>query len=210
MGVVHIGLKMSADELWRKVEGIARATLARAAFGRSGVRFYEGGSAVFEDGGGIIIRGSGYIIIDGDIDGVGDFDWAGTFKALGPWELIGTGKVTGNVTWSGDFTLTGDMIVTGGGKIGVGTNLQLLPGVNGGGIVFGDSSISETGGALILTRGGYTLTLSGSSAQLAAPGYFVRVTAGGIQLGGIPTISGTGLPPSVVGRDTSGFLFEAV
>ncbi|QNA93268.1 MULTISPECIES: hypothetical protein [unclassified Microbacterium] len=208
MGVVHIGLKMSGDELWRKVESIARATLARAAFGRSGARFYEGGSAVFEDGGGIIIRNSGYIIIDGDITGAGEFDWTG------PWKLSGPGQVTAPTTeWSGDIELTGDLNVVDAGRIKVGSSLVLNPSGNNGRVEFANGAQVFTDGSSIqVYLGNGVCQVSNAEAKLQVGGTSFRVQSGQIYASGMDTMNATEVPGGFVGAivNFSGQIFRLV
>lgn len=204
MAVQHFGKagqKQEIERLWRAIQRVAKATLQNGSIGNAGLRFYDAGSATFEGGGGIVIRDSGYIIIDGDIDGLGDFDWLGTFKARGPWELIGLGKVTAATTdWLGDINLTGDMRVTGAGRVRIGTSMVLNPAGSNGRVEFANGAQVFTDGSSIqMYLGNGVCQVSNSEAKIQVGGTTLRVVSGNIYATGMDTISAASVPGSFVG-----------
>jgi len=167
----------------------------------------EGGLTVISDNPGLVVQGllrvTGVEIVSGELQLTGEL------TVNGPWTLAGNGDITGNVDLIGDMDVTGDVNVTGAGRVKVGSNLTLNPATSGGAIEFGSSDIVESGGALVISRGSYSVALQPSGIQITAGGHTVRVSSSGIQLLGIPTISGTGLPTDAVGIDSGGYLYKA-
>lgn len=230
MGVNHLGLQMTLAELLRQVRQVAVATIQNSAIGRAGIRFYDAGKATFEGGGGIIIRDSGYIIIDGDLTGIGDFNWEGTFKALGPWQLIGAGTVTaettewlGDIDMSGEIRLLGDIIVLPGGRIVVGD--MVIDPAEGGSVTFpGGATVQAdpSGGVRMITgdavvnagsvasiRKGSSSVIVGSSSITINPagsGDIDLLGTAKFSLSTIPEESGTGLPVGTLRINGSGYL----
>lgn len=159
MGVDHPGLPMSLEELLRVVRREAVATLQHASIGRSGLRFYDAGYALFQGGGGIQIDDGGYIVINGDMTGIGRIDWTG------PSIFRGTVNVTGNSAFGGTLDILGvtrlanDLIVDPSGQISIGPILIDRNGSCGGRIVSSGTLLLEAATAVVL---GAPTTVQGS------------------------------------------------
>lgn len=104
MGVDHLGLKMSLDELQRFIRREAVATLQHASIGRAGIRVHSGGFITVENGG---LDVTGTATVAGVLTGSGTFDW------WGPSILRGTVNVTGDLYTSGAMGIAGLLTVAG-------------------------------------------------------------------------------------------------
>lgn len=111
-------------------------------------------------GGLLRVDSGGRVEIVGTLEIDGTTTVTGEFTVTGPWGLEGDGTITGDVTisgaldvtgpWSltgdgdidGDVDLTGILSVLGGGRIKVGSAMEITPASSGGAIAF------ETGGEL--------------------------------------------------------------
>ena len=168
----------------------------------------EGGLTVISDNPGLVVQGllrvTGVEIVSGELQLTGEL------TVNGPWTLAGNGDITGNVDLIGDMDVTGDINVTGAGRVKVGSNLTLNPATSGGAIEFGSSDIVESGGALVISRGSYSVALQPSGIQITAAGFTISLTSSGIRLSGIPTVSGSGLPTNALFVDESGYIQKAL
>lgn len=121
MGVDHPGIGMS-DELLSEIRRSTRDALQNSSIGRNGIRFYDGGKALFQGGGGVEIQDTGYIMINGSLTGLGEFNWEGTFVQTGqstftgPTTFTGTINATGTTAWSGTMSILGNLQVLMGGQ----------------------------------------------------------------------------------------------
>lgn len=229
MGVDHLGLSMSLDQLLTIVRREAVKTLQNSAIGRAGMRVYNAGRILFQGGGGIQIddggfvniNGGGYLNIDGDLTGDGDFDWTGTLKQTGkstftgPTVFTGTINATGNTAWSGTMSIVGDIIVLPGGKIIVG-NMVIDPTSNGGSVKFaGGPEVYAAGSKLSLYSGlGAFIELDGAMAKINGPGArWLEVNSSGFRFVNLPTIPRASANNATVGTlyvDTAGVAYRVV
>lgn len=214
MGVDHLGLSMSLDQLLTIVRREAVKTLQNSAIGRAGMRVYNAGRILFQGGGGIQIEdggfvninGGGYLNIDGDLTGDGDFDWTGTLTQTGqstftgPTVFTGTINATGNTAWSGIMTIVG-RIVAG--------NIEINPTDNGGTVKIGGHSLYVSGTILtLLHSSGAQVVLNNGSASLLAGGRGVSVGAAGFQFIGLPKVAKSGIPVGSVYKGGDGYIYE--
>lgn len=123
MGVDHLGLQISMDQLLRVVRREAIATVQHAAFGRGGLRVYGGGFITIENGG---LDVEGTATVTGLLTGNGTFEWwgpsiiRGTFNVVGnaafggTLDVLGATNISGAVTLDSDLTLGTGRILSGG------------------------------------------------------------------------------------------------
>lgn len=205
MGVDHPGLGFSLQDLVRMVRREALAALQNSSIGRAGLRFYDGGKALFQGGGGVEIQDTGYIIIDGDLTGDGDFNWTG------PMVFTGTVNATGNTAWSGIMSIVGELRVLPGGKIQVG-NMIIDP-ANGGSVQYPGGAVVKggVGGGVVVQSGAYAAVVTNTGASLGKNGYGFSVTdSAGFRADGLPVGNpGTQYPAGVIYKNTNGQLREA-
>lgn len=222
MGVDHPGLGFSLQDLVRMVRREALAALQNSSIGRAGLRFYDGGKALFQGGGGVEIQDTGYIIINGSLTGLGEFNWEGTFVQTGqstftgPTTFTGTINATGNTAWSGIMSIVGDIVILPGGRLVVG-NMIIDPTSNGGSVKFsGGPEVYASGAELSLYSGGggSFVTLSPTMAKVNGPGArWIEVNSAGIRMAGLPTIARSSANNAVVGTlwaDGSGNVYRVV
>jgi len=195
----------SNDYIRRLVDRVRRL---EAALSLESASISEGGLRVISSDPGL--RVEGLLTVTGTFVLSGGATITGTLAVNGPWTLAGNGDITGNVDLIGDMDVTGDINVTGGGRVKVGSNMVLNPASSGGAIEFGSSDIVESGGALVISRGSYSVALQPSGIQITAAGFTISLTSSGIRLSGIPTVSGSGLPTNALFVDESGYIQKAL
>lgn len=161
MGVDHLGLSMSLDQLLRIVRREAVATVQHAAFGRGGVRVYGGGFITIENGG---LDVSGTATISGLLTGNGTFDWwgpsviRGTLNVSGNAAFGGTLGILGATTISGAVTLNSDLTLGASGQITAGTVRINRFGSYGGQIVSTGSVLYLGAGSSVIVGAEYLST----------------------------------------------------
>ena len=203
MGVDHPGLGFSLQDLVRMVRREALAALQNSSIGRKGIRFYDGGRALFQGGGGVEVQEGGFIDLDGDLTGTGLIDWLGNMILRGTLNVVGASALGATLT------------VTNGGEIVLG-NMTLTPSSNGGSVKFaGGPEIYADGPNLNLyaASGGAWLELGPTEARLFGPGVeHLRVTNTGFQMVNLPTktAAATGLPAGVLHADPNGNLYRII
>lgn len=204
------------EKIARMVRREALAVLQNSSVGRAGIRFYEGGRALFQGGGGVEIQDTGYIIINGSLTGLGEFNWEGTFVQTGqstftgPTTFTGTINATGNTAWSGIMSIVGELRVLPGGKIQVG-NMIIDP-ANGGSVQFpGIGAIRADTNGVLLEAGNTFAVVRQGFAYIGLPGQSFSVDGlNGPRIQGLPTVSSasTGLPIGTLYVDPSGYLYR--
>lgn len=137
MGVDHLGLQISMDQLLRMVRREAIATMQHAAFGRGGLRVYGGGFITIENGG---LDVEGTATVAGVLTGNGTFDW------WGPSILRGTVNVTGSMYTSGEMGISGALTVAGSTLLNGAATLNNNLTLGTGRIVVGNLVIQKAGG----------------------------------------------------------------
>lgn len=173
----------------------ALAALQNSSIGRAGLRFYDGGKALFQGGGGVEIQDTGYIIINGSLTGLGEFNWEGTFVQTGestftgPTTFTGTINATGNTAWSGTMSIVGELRVLPGGKIQVG-NMIIDP-ANGGSVQFpgGASLQADPDGGIRIIQGLNRVYVGSGLVSMQMGTRSISISASGIQMSGLDTIS---------------------
>lgn len=212
MGVDHPGIGMS-DELLSEIRRSARDALQNSSIGRNGIRFYDGGKALFQGGGGVEIQDTGYIIINGSLTGLGEFNWEGTFVQTGqstftgPTTFTGTINATGNTAWSGTMSIVGDIVILSGGRLVVG-NMIIDP-TNGGSVKYPGGAVVKggVGGGVVVESGAYAAVITNAGASVGKSGRSISVTDTGFQFLGVPDGSpGNGTPQGVYYRDGLGMV----
>lgn len=160
MGVNHLGPGSQRQEfqrLWTAIRAVAKATLQNGAIGRAGLRFYDAGRALFQGGGGIQIDDGGYIIINGDLTGIGDIDWSGpsifrgTVNITGNMATSGTLYVAGATTLAGAVTMNNDLTM-GTGRIVAGPVRIDRAGSYGGRVYSTSILVLEAGNAVLINN----------------------------------------------------------
>lgn len=191
----------------------ALAALQNSSIGRAGLRFYDGGKALFQGGGGVEIQDTGYIIINGSLTGLGEFNWEGTFVQTGqstftgPTTFTGTINATGNTAWSGTMSIVGDIVILPGGRLVVG-NMIIDP-ANGGSVQYPGGAVVRggTGGGVVVEQGAYSATVTSSAAFVGRSGVGFLVNNNGISIqGALDGSPGNGTPQGVYYRDGLGML----
>lgn len=197
MGVDHPGLAMSLGDLVRMVRREAVAALQNSSIGRAGLRFYNGGKALFQGGGGIQIDDDGYILLNGNMTGVGVFDWSGNAIFRHTVNIVGPSALGATLT------------VTNAGKIIVG-NIIIDPTISGGAVAFANGAQVFTDATTIqVFKGNSVVQVSDTQAKMQVGGTSVRVQDGKVFVNGISGRSGTGLPVGTLGVDPDGEMWRA-
>lgn len=216
MGVDHPGFG-AAQDLKRTQRNQGVATITNSSIGRNGIRFYDGGKALFQGGGGVEIQDTGYIIINGSLTGLGEFNWEGAFVQTGqstftgPTTFTGTINATGNTAWSGIMSILGDIIILPGGRLVVG-NMIIDP-ANGGSVKYPGGAVVKggTGGGVVVESGAYAAVITNTGASLGRNGYGFSVTdSAGFRADGMPVGNpGPEYPKGVIYKTPLGQLREA-
>lgn len=167
MGVDHLGVNLSLEQLLRIVRREAVATVQHAAFGRGGVRVYGGGWIRVENGG---LSVTGTQIVSGRLEGSGVFDWTGPLflrgntgitgilQVTGATTLAGNLNVTGLTTLNADVTLNSDLTLGASGQINAGTVRINRFGSYGGQIVSTGSVLYLGAGSSVIVGAEYLST----------------------------------------------------
>lgn len=183
----------------KEMRALARATpLSNASVGRGRIRMYDNSVLLIEDGN---LSVTGTATVTGTLQVAGELNGDGTITWSGPVNLNGLTKVTG------------DMSVEGGGKIKVGS-MTIDPSISGGAIAFANGSQVFTDGSTIqVYLGNGVVQVSNAEAKIQLGGVMVRLTAAGIQMGGLPTRTRANAQNAVIGTvwsDTNGNLYRVV
>lgn len=179
-------------------------------------------------GGTLRVDSGGRVEIVGTLEIDGNTTVSGAFDVDGPWSLDGNGNVTGNVTSTGSFTQNGpwalngtgtiagnvtqagSLTVSGGGKINVGTAMEITPASSGGAIKFDTGGeLRSADGLTWLVHGNNGVAVDGSQVIVRYGARQLQITSTGIKLTGLPSRSGSGLPSGAVGADADGTLWRA-
>lgn len=181
----------------RRLENTSMLQDASVSEGR--LRFI-GGTLRVDSGGRVEIEGT--LQIDGATELTGTTQITGPLTVTGTWELEGDGEITGDVDLTGELTVAGSQPIklhTQGGQAVI---------TAGGGRLRGTSdgvNLDAPGGGSLFAAAG---TILGAGATYGS--YQVSANAGGVQLHGIPTVTGTGLPTGALLVDASGYIRKAV
>lgn len=168
MAVHHPGLQQELGDLTYMVRQLVAQTMQNAAFGRAGLRVYDGGWIRIE-GGGLSVTGSGVVSgtlsVSGRLDGSGTLDWAG------PWNMRGAGTISGNCTISGTLGVTGPVTfgntLRADGAATFGNSIDVLNR-----LTLGPSGYIEAGTVRIDRAGSY-------GGRVASTGAVLALSAGG-------------------------------
>ncbi|MDR6868444.1 hypothetical protein J2Y69_003060 [Microbacterium resistens] len=165
MGVNHLGVPLSYEDLMRMVREIATSTIQNAAIGRAGLTVYGGGWITIENGG---LSVTGQASVSGSLIGSGTFLWTGPVNIAGNTYVSGTLNVVGptafgnTVTITGATTIGGTTTIAGATTISGATLLNADLTVGSGRILCGAVTISQTGGGQV-SVGNVSITGGGSS-----------------------------------------------
>lgn len=218
MGVHHPGHGAVAD-LKRGQRNQGVASITNSSIGRDGIRFYDGGKALFQGGGGVEIQDTGYIIINGSLTGLGEFNWEGTFVQTGqstftgPTTFTGTINATGNTAWSGIMSIVGELRVLPGGKIQVG-NMIIDP-ADGGSVQFPNGArVSGDGvGGVRMAQGANQVYVGPGLVSMQYGTRVISITGSGHQMSGLdtaPSSLANGAVAGTIWADPTGKLFRIV
>lgn len=181
--------------------------LANASIGRGTLTVYDGGIILIDNGGLKIVGWAdiiGSLEVTGQINGTGDLNWAGKAFLDGPVEITDTLKVLAVTTLLSDLTLDDD------GRIIVG-KMRIDPTVGQGAVVFENGAqVFSDADTIQVYKGNSVAQIADGYARLQSGGVALTVENGkGIRMTGVPKKTGTGLPSGAIGRDSTGYLYEA-
>lgn len=166
--------------------------------------------------------------VSGQLDGDGTFDWDGPAffrdtldveaavvlraltRVLGDLTVEKTLDVTATTTLGGVVELLSDLILRSGGSITVG-KMRIDPTVGQGAVVFDNGAqVFSDADTIQVYKGSSVAQIADGYARLQSGGVALTVENGkGIRMTGVPKKTGTGLPPGAIGRDSTGYLYEA-
>ena len=182
MAVHHPGRMQSLTDMQHQIKQVVKSAMKNASVGADGIRFYEGGRAVFMGGGGIDIQDGGFISINGTIDGDGNFIWDGTFTQRGPWAMEGDGDITGNTALAGNLTVTsggeiiiGDMVIdptAGAGRVTFANGAVIQAEENGVSVKHGSSRVNVNTSRVNIAHGFNRIDIQDDGVHIVTPATF--------------------------------------
>jgi cytoskeletal protein CcmA (bactofilin family) len=228
MGVDHLGLSMTIDDLMRLIRRICTDTIQNSAIGHAGITVYDGGWIRIEDGG---LDVTGTQTVSGLLSGSGELRWSGvmnitgsqhvtgptvfdgSLRVNGPIDVYGTWKLIGNGQIQGNVVVTGNVDVNSPGRIRIngGSSPATL---EDGRLSFGTGGVVEadvTNGGVRLNVGVNRVYVGTGAVAIQRGGVSIILSGSGITMTGVSDIdsaSAGGLPSGALWMSPSGQLFK--